>query len=58
MEENVTRKGISGLLGDKMPQKRAEVSLPGIRASINQCRGFVKNKKLYIKTDFSLCLHF
>ena len=39
MEENVTRKGISGLLGDKMPQRRAEVSFPGIRASINQCRG-------------------
>ena len=38
MEENVTKKGISRLLGDKMPQRRAEVSLPSRRASINQCR--------------------
>jgi len=39
MEEYVTRKGISGLLGDKMPQRRAVVFLSGRRASINQHRG-------------------
>lgn len=32
-------RGISRLLGDKMPQRRAEVSLPSRRASINQRRG-------------------
>lgn len=39
MGENVTGKRISGLLGDKMPQRRVEVSLSARRASVNWERG-------------------
>lgn len=33
MKGNAIGKGVSGLLGEKMPQRRVEVSLPGRRAS-------------------------